>query len=38
MKAIHKLYPETVIEGDTLRPILWSGGVWYGPPGIVSGK
>lgn len=34
--SIHKSFPESVIEEDTLRPILWHGGVWYGPPGILS--
>ena len=36
--SIYKSYPESVIEGDALRPILWNGGVWYGPPDILRDK
>ena len=36
--SIYRPSSDSIIEGDTLWPILWHGGVWYGPPGILREK
>jgi hypothetical protein len=32
---IHKTPPKSIIEMDTLRPILWCQDTWYGPPDLL---